>query len=227
MPETSTDEQELAKALDSVASLGQAKPSMSANDVANSPHDKGMQPIVPAGSPVAPSPTAPPTDGTDSSVVANDTSTPDIPEHTTITMPSSQNDAVDEIAAENDENNSEAVTAPTPEAEEPVEKPADETPPVEMPKPNDAPEPPVGSGPLDSIKSEALNELRPLVGKLELPPEEKFDTLLLLLRSTDDTDLIAPAHEAAKSITDETKRAAALLEVIKEIDYLTKQKPAN
>ncbi len=79
---------------------------------------------------------------------------------------------------------------------------------------------------LDSIKKDALNELRPLVDKLNVPPEEKFDTYLLLLRSTDDTTLIAPAHEAAKEIPDEARRAQALLDVIKEIDFLSAQEKA-
>ena len=74
---------------------------------------------------------------------------------------------------------------------------------------------------LDSIKKDALVELRPLVDKLTLAPEEKFDIYLLLLRSSDDKSLIAPAHAAAKEIPDETRRAQALLDVIKEIDYLS------
>lgn len=80
------------------------------------------------------------------------------------------------------------------------------------------------SAALEAIKKNALVELRPLVGKLTISPEEKFDTYLLIIRSTDDTDLIAPAHEAAKQITDETRRAEALLDIIKEIDYLSQQK---
>lgn len=74
---------------------------------------------------------------------------------------------------------------------------------------------------LESIRKDALIELRPLVDKLDLAPEEKFDIYLLLLRSTDDTALIAPAHEAAKNIANESKRAEALLDVIKEIDFLS------
>lgn len=77
---------------------------------------------------------------------------------------------------------------------------------------------------LEGIKKDALNELRPLVDKLNVSAEEKFDTYLLLLRSTDDTTLIAPAHEAAKEISDEARRAQALLDVIKEIDYLSQSK---
>lgn len=78
-----------------------------------------------------------------------------------------------------------------------------------------------GEGGLESIKNDALNELRPLVDKLNVSPEEKFDTYLLLIRSTDDVALIAPAHEAAQGITDEARRAQALLDIIKEIDYLS------
>ena len=79
---------------------------------------------------------------------------------------------------------------------------------------------PVGDD-LAPIKNEAISELRPLVDKLNLPPEEKFDTYLLLLRSTDDRTLIAPAHAAAQAIADEAKKAQALLDIIKEIDYLS------
>lgn len=92
------------------------------------------------------------------------------------------------------------------------------------PTPQNAVETPVSSstdGDLDVIKKDALTELRPLVDKLDLEPEEKFDTYLLLIRSTDDKELIAPAHEAAKNIPDEAKRAQALLDVIKEIDFLS------
>lgn len=78
---------------------------------------------------------------------------------------------------------------------------------------------------LDSMKKSALADLRPLVEKLDLPADEKFDTLLLLIRSTDDKSLLSAAHEAARSIADETKRAQALLDVIKEIDYFSGHGP--
>ncbi len=80
---------------------------------------------------------------------------------------------------------------------------------------------PAPSGELDGVKQEAINELRPLVDKLTLPAEEKFDTYLLLIRSTDDKSLIAPAHAAARNIQDEARRAQALLDIIKEIDFLS------
>lgn len=102
------------------------------------------------------------------------------------------------------------VTSPTP-----VEPVASFTPAPSTD--GDAPSDPA----LADVKQAALSELRPLIDKLDVDPEEKFNTYLLLIRSTDDKDLIAPAHEAAKSIADEAKKAQALLDIIKEIDFLS------
>lgn len=114
-----------------------------------------------------------------------------------------------------------AATADEVPASAPPVPPAPPLPPV-PPAPTPAASVPAnGEGELESIKNDALNELRPLVDKLNVSPEEKFDTYLLLIRSTDDVALIAPAHEAAQGITDEARRAQALLDIIKEIDYLS------
>ena len=79
---------------------------------------------------------------------------------------------------------------------------------------------------LEGVKQDAIQQLRPLIDHIDLPPEEKFDTYLLLIRSTDDATLIAPAHAAAVGITDEKRKAEALLDIIKEIDYLSKKDQA-
>ena len=110
-------------------------------------------------------------------------------------------------------------------------QPVAEVTPVEEPKSNQEninpmPSPlPLNPAPqrdeLEQIKMEAVNELRPLVDKLILPPEEKFDVYLLLIRCIDDRTLVAPAHETARMIEDETRRATALLDIIKETDYLS------
>ncbi|MDO4872106.1 MAG: hypothetical protein Q4A27_01585 [bacterium] len=102
--------------------------------------------------------------------------------------------------------------------EAPVEELAEE---AEAPEPEltAAPMPSFGGLNLDDIKVSALQDLRPLVEKLNVTNEEKFDIYLLLLRSSDDNTLIQPAYEAARQIQDEAKRANALLDVIKEIDY--------
>lgn len=143
------------------------------------------------------------------------------------------------VSQQNDNNlGLEETAEPKPES---GSKPESESKPESMPTPNpvvapviDVPKvpaieynPPVESLPvvnendLATIKKDALLELRPLIDKLDLAPEEKFDIYLLLLRSTDDTTLIAPAHLVARDIADESRRAQALLDTIKEIDYLS------
>jgi len=116
-------------------------------------------------------------------------------------------------------------TAPDPT---PVLPPVEE--PVELPQPSFALPTPDSSAPssadLEGIKKTALGELRPLIDRVDLPAEEKFDTYLMLIRSTDDSTLIAPAHASAQGITDETRRAEALLDIIKEIDYLSRNNQA-
>ena len=121
---------------------------------------------------------------------------------------------------------------PMPPVEPPIVTPAEPTAPTDDttaplgPPPAPMPTTIPVAGELDDVKKQAITELRPLVDKLTLPPEERFDTYLLLIRSTDDQSLIAPAHEAAKAIVDETRRAEALLNIIKEIDFLSGQQAA-
>lgn len=106
----------------------------------------------------------------------------------------------------------------TPEPEAPVEPaPAEEPAPVAEPPAAPA----LGHEELETIKKEALEELKPLVDKLDLPPEEKFDILLLIIRSTDDEELVSKAHDTATQIEDETRKAQALLDIIKEVDYFS------
>ncbi|MDB5159845.1 MAG: hypothetical protein JWO99_108 [Candidatus Saccharibacteria bacterium] len=121
-----------------------------------------------------------------------------------------------------------AVTAPASVFPEPP-APGTTLPPLDdaslLPEPTALPTPSLSdssSSDLDSIKKNALEELRPLIDRVDLPAEEKFDTYLMLIRSTDDASLIAPAHTVAQLITDEKRRAEALLDIIKEIDYLSR-----
>lgn len=126
---------------------------------------------------------------------------------------------------------SEAPVLPEPATEQTVQQEPEvqipEAPALPEPEPAAPQMPTAPSGDLESIKKDALTELRPLVDKLDVSAEEKFDTYLLLLRSTDDRALIGPAHDAARSITDEARRAQALLDVIKEIDYLSNPQNQN
>ncbi len=76
-------------------------------------------------------------------------------------------------------------------------------------------------GELDGVKKSALEELRPLIEKLDLEPADKFDKYLMMLRASDDPALIKPAFEAAQGISGEKEKAQALLDIINEINYIT------
>jgi hypothetical protein len=183
MPETAGDEQDLAKALDSVASsLDGATPLTGGSDDTKS--DDTTAGATPAAATDTPDPLDEP-------------------------VPSRQFPSITPVHDSNDNL--------YPKPLDPLGAPAGSAAPVAAA---------VDSGPLADIKKDALTELRPLVDKLNVSPEEKFDTFLLLIRSTDDSSLIGPAHDAAKAITDETRRAEALLDIIKEIDYLSHQNKA-
>lgn len=135
--------------------------------------------------------------------------------------------ALSGLEGENPTSTVPAVAPPA--APTPVEPPsftAPSTPePVAMPEAV-TPESPVDStptpaGPLDDLRQTAIGELKSLIGHVSLKPTDKFDAYLMLIRSTDDTSLIAPAHEAALAITDDQARSQALINIIKEIDFLT------
>lgn len=78
-----------------------------------------------------------------------------------------------------------------------------------------------------SVKQQALEELTPIVGTLDLPPEERFDTLMMIIRASDDKKLVKPAYEAANQIEDQDKKARALLDVVNEVNYLTQNNQAQ
>ncbi|MFZ1323645.1 MAG: hypothetical protein WAQ57_00610 [Candidatus Saccharimonadales bacterium] len=75
---------------------------------------------------------------------------------------------------------------------------------------------------LSAIKQQALQQLSPLIGHLNQSPEERFNTTMMMLQATDDQTLVKAAYEAARAITGEKAKAQALLDIVNEIDYLTK-----
>lgn len=79
---------------------------------------------------------------------------------------------------------------------------------------------------LDGVKKSALEQLRPLIDKLDLEPADKFDKYLMMLRASDDPALIKPAFDAAQGITGEKQKAQALLDIINEINYITANQAA-
>ncbi len=77
------------------------------------------------------------------------------------------------------------------------------------------------SNELVDIKIKALDELAPLIDDLDMPPEEKFRTIMMMIQASDNQDLVNKAYAAAHSIEDEKTRAQALLDVVNEINYFT------
>ena len=67
----------------------------------------------------------------------------------------------------------------------------------------------------EKIEKEALKELYPLLSKVDLPAEEKFDICMKVAK--EDKEAIAGAFDAAKEIADETKRAEALVKILEGI----------
>jgi len=80
------------------------------------------------------------------------------------------------------------------------------------------------SGPssdLLDIKQQALQNLTPLVSKLDQTPLEKFKTTMMMIQASDNQSLIQTAYDAAQQITDEKEKAQALLDIVNEINYFT------
>lgn len=114
---------------------------------------------------------------------------------------------------------------------EPVTMPVADNPvPAPTATPTPAPEPAVVagepkttevSGDLAELQKQAISELAPILGKLNLSNEDKFNTTMMMVQATDNKALLKDAHEAAKAIEDDKVRAQALLDIINEINYFT------
>lgn len=79
-----------------------------------------------------------------------------------------------------------------------------------------------GEEELIGIKEQALKQLSPLIGQLDQSPEEKFHTTMRIIQASDNHSLIKEAYQAAQQIDDEKIRAQALLDIVNEINYFTK-----
>ena len=73
---------------------------------------------------------------------------------------------------------------------------------------------------LSSLKQDALRELSPLIEKLDQTPEEKYETAKMVYEETNDQNMLSIVYEAAKNLTDEKEKAAAIYDVVKKINEL-------
>lgn len=132
-----------------------------------------------------------------------------------------------------------AAPAPAPVGPFPVATPGD-IPPASMPMPEPvAPAEPVsapkeeikptpigheedtesGMG-MSQVKEAALKELAPILPKLDMPAEQKFDIYKTVIDSSHDSSMIAPAYQAASKIADDKEKGEALLYIIDSIDKM-------
>lgn len=139
------------------------------------------------------------------------------PPETTIPTPSPATNSMtlDDLAAAvggNQTDDASAADNPSPAAPTTIPQPATTLP---------AEAPAADKDSLLDIKQKALQNLTPLVGKLDQTPLEKFKTTMMMIQASDDQSLIQAAYAAAEQITDEKEKAQALLDIVNEINYFT------
>ena len=95
---------------------------------------------------------------------------------------------------------------------------APEVAPVSAPAaPAEVPAPEV-NGDLASIRESVIKDLLPLMDKVDSTPEEKFEIYKDAMKTMHDPKTIGSAYKTAMQIGDETKKADALLGLMKTID---------
>lgn len=77
---------------------------------------------------------------------------------------------------------------------------------------------PAGNTELSSVKQSMIQDLIPLMDKVSLDADKKFDLYKEVIDSTHDKTMVPAAYEAAKGIADDTAKAEALLYLINESD---------
>ena len=90
--------------------------------------------------------------------------------------------------------------------------------PVVAPSVDDAGLSDMGGNDITSVKEAMLRDLFPIMDKVDMGAEEKFELYKTMLDDTNDKTLISGAYEVVKGITDEAARAEALLFLIKKAD---------
>ncbi|MBQ3310303.1 hypothetical protein IJG73_02585 [Candidatus Saccharibacteria bacterium] len=191
-----SNENELQKAIDDITNGATASQPGAGDDVAADLEAKIQGQM---GTPPAPEM---PMDG-----VAPDA---DMPTMAMPEMPASSVDAMNPIMPE---------TAPAAEAAPVVAAPAETpaAPAAEVSAPVEAApaEAPVAaSGDLGSVKQAMLRDLYPLMDKVELAPERKYDVYKEMIETTGDINMIPAAYEAVKGIADDSAKAEALLYLV-------------
>ena len=106
---------------------------------------------------------------------------------------------------------------------EPVSAPIEDIEPTPITH-EDEPEPKTpfmeGNLGIDQVKEAALRELAPIVNKLDIPAEQKFNIYQDVIDNYHESSVIESAYHAASDIKDDQSRAEALLYIIDSIDHM-------
>ena len=126
-----------------------------------------------------------------------------------------------------------ATPGPMPPAAMPMPEPVEPAEPVSAPEENIKPEPigheediekaPFVEGEgmgINQVKEAALRELAPILSKLDVPAEQKFDIYKNVIDNYHDSSVIEPAYQAASKIADDKEKGEALLYIIDSIDKM-------
>ncbi len=73
---------------------------------------------------------------------------------------------------------------------------------------------------VEGVKEAALRSLAPLLSKLDVPAEHKFDIYKNVIDNYHDTSVLEPAFRAASEISDDRERGEALLYIVDSIDNM-------
>ena len=73
-------------------------------------------------------------------------------------------------------------------------------------------------GDLAKVRESALQELIPLMDKVDISASEKFDIYTEVIENTKDKSIVEKAFEAARGIEDEKVKAESLLKLVQMID---------
>jgi len=118
-----------------------------------------------------------------------------------------------------------AETPVAPEAPAATDAAAPEIPTPEMPAVSEPSAPAVEtpaatevSGDLASIRESVIKDLLPLMDKVDSTPEEKFEIYKDAMKTMHDATTIGGAYRTATQFSDETKKADALMDLMKTID---------
>ncbi|MBQ6150037.1 hypothetical protein IJI86_03670 [Candidatus Saccharibacteria bacterium] len=126
-----------------------------------------------------------------------------------------------------------ATPGPMPPAAMPMPEPVKPAEPVSAPEEDIKPEPigheediekaPFVEGEgmgINQVKEAALRELAPILSKLDVPAEQKFDIYKNVIDNYHDSSVIEPAYQAASKIADDKEKGEALLYIIDSIDKM-------